>query len=160
MLGCSGGGHSSHRGRGPLAPLRTATEDSNKQIRCFNETDWNQLRLQCISSSVYIFAKIILADFHKFSLAYSVKILSYRMDQKLSTKFFFIYSPNTDGFYSFYISEGSAATQFRCDGMYGKHFITNFPQDAPVKNFENRSIFGKDMDRVCGLLFGPQCTCR
>ena len=95
-----------------------------------------------------------------FTGVYSVKILSYRMDQKLSTKFFFISSPNTDGFYSFYISEGSAATQLRCDCMFGKHFITNFPQDAPVKNFENRSIFGKDMDRVCGLLFGPQCTCR
>jgi len=32
------------------------------------------------------------------------------MGQKLSSKLLFIYSPNTDGFYTFYISQGSAAT--------------------------------------------------
>jgi len=33
------------------------------------------------------------------------------MGQKLSFKFLFIFSPNTDGFYRFYISQGSVATQ-------------------------------------------------
>jgi len=31
------------------------------------------------------------------------------------------------------------------------HFITNFLQNVPWKNFENRSIFGDDMEKVCGL---------
>jgi len=25
--------------------------------------------------------------------------------------------------------------QLRCGGMFGNHFITNFPQNAPVKKF-------------------------
>ena len=59
-------------------------------------------------------------------------ILSYRMGQKLSSKLLFIYSPNSDGFYIFYISQGSVATQLRCVGMFSTHFITNFPQNATV----------------------------
>ena len=62
-------------------------------------------------------------------------ILSYRMGQKLSSKLLFIYSSNSDGFYIFYISKGSVATQLRCDGMFGNHFITNFTQNALVKKF-------------------------
>jgi len=62
-------------------------------------------------------------------------ILSYRMGQKLSSKLLFIYSSNSDGFYIFYISQGSVATQLRCDGMFSNHFITNFPQNAPVEKF-------------------------
>jgi len=42
-------------------------------------------------------------------------------------------SPNTDGFYAFYISQGSVATQLRCDGMFSNHFTTNFSQNAAVK---------------------------
>ena len=60
-------------------------------------------------------------------------ILSYRMGQKLSSKLLFIYSPNSDEFYIFHISQGSVATQLRCGGMFGNHFVTNFPQNAPVK---------------------------
>jgi len=33
------------------------------------------------------------------------------------------------------------------------HFITNFSQNAPVKNFDNRSIFDKDMDKTSWLTF-------
>jgi len=48
-----------------------------------------------------------------------------------------------------YISQGSVATQLRCDGIFSKHFITNFPQNRPmpVKNFEKWSKFGEDMDK-------------
>jgi len=49
------------------------------------------------------------------------------MGQKLSSKLVFIYSPNSDGFYIFHISQGSVATQLRCGGMFSNHFITNFP---------------------------------
>jgi len=52
----------------------------------------------------------------------------------------FIYSPNRDGFAYFHILQGMVATQLRCGGMFSNHFIKNFPQNAPVKNFENRSI--------------------
>ena len=62
-------------------------------------------------------------------------ILSYRMGQKLSSKLLFIYSPNSDRFYIFYISQGSVATQLRCGGMLSNHFITNFQQNAPVEKF-------------------------
>jgi len=69
----------------------------------------------------------------------------------------FISSPNTGGFYRFYISQGSAATQLTCGGMLSNHFITNFPQNAPVKKLENRSVLGKDMDiKFYGLLFWGQ----
>jgi len=40
---------------------------------------------------------------------------------------------NSDGFYIFYISQGSVATQLRCGGIFSNHFITNFPLNAPVK---------------------------
>ena len=55
--------------------------------------------------------------------------------QKLSSKLMFIYSPNGDGFYIFYISQGSVVTQLRCGGMFSNHFISNFPQTAPMKKF-------------------------
>jgi len=55
------------------------------------------------------------------------------MCQKLSSKLLFIHSPNSDGFYIFHISQGGIATQLRCGGMFGNHFITYFPQNAPVK---------------------------
>jgi len=43
--------------------------------------------------------------------------------------------------------------QLRCGGIFNNRFIANFPQNVPVKNFENQSIFGEDMDKkVCGLL--------
>jgi len=53
----------------------------------------------------------------------------------------------------FYISQGSVATQLRCGGMFSNHFITNFPQKEPVKKFDNRSIFDKDMDKTLWLTF-------
>ena len=53
--------------------------------------------------------------------------------QKLSSKLMFIYSPNGDGFYTFYISQGSVATQLRCGGMLNNHFTTNFSQNVTVK---------------------------
>ena len=62
-------------------------------------------------------------------------MLSYRMDQKLSSKLPFIYSPTNDVFYRFHTSQGSVATQLKCGGMFSNLFITNFPQNAPVKKF-------------------------
>ena len=44
-------------------------------------------------------------------------------------------SPDTDGFYTFYISQGSVATQLRCGGMFSNHFTTIFSQNAVVKKF-------------------------
>jgi len=70
-----------------------------------------------------------------------------------SYKLLFIYSPNSDGFYIFHISQGSVATKLRCGGMFSIHFITNFQQNAAVKNFENRSIFHKDVDKNLWLTF-------
>jgi len=33
------------------------------------------------------------------------------------------------------VSQGSAATQFMCGGIINNHFIANFPQTVPVKEF-------------------------
>jgi len=57
------------------------------------------------------------------------------MGQKFSSKLLFIYSPTSDVFYIFHISQGSVVTQLRCDGMFSNHLITNFIQNAPVKKF-------------------------
>jgi len=57
------------------------------------------------------------------------------MDQKLSSKLLFRSSLNTDGFYTFYISQGSVATQLRCGGMFSNHFTTNFTHNTAVKKF-------------------------
>jgi len=38
-------------------------------------------------------------------------------------------------FYTFYISQGSVATQLRYGGVFSNHCITNFPQNTPVKKF-------------------------
>jgi len=35
-------------------------------------------------------------------------------------------SPNAGGFYRFYISQGSVATQLRCGGVFGNRVITIF----------------------------------
>jgi len=59
----------------------------------------------------------------------------------------------TDGFYTFYVSQGSVATQLRCGGMFSNHFTTNFSQYAAVKKNENLSIFGKYMGKILWLTF-------
>jgi len=77
------------------------------------------------------------------------------MGQKLSSKLLFIYSPNSDRSYIFYISQGSVVPHLRCGGTFSNHFITNFPQNAPVKI--NLTI-GKYLTKIglwtklCGLL--------
>ena len=67
-------------------------------------------------------------------------------------------------FLQIYISQGSVATQLRCGGMFSNQFITNFPQNVPVKNCENRSIFGQKTFRhfiygqkLVAYFFGPPC---
>jgi len=82
--------------------------------------------------------------------------LTYMMVQKLSCKLLFITSlssPNIDGFYRFYISQGSAATQLRCGVMFSNHFITgtNVPQNAPVKKkLRIGQYLAKIWTKVCG----------
>jgi len=46
-----------------------------------------------------------------------------------------------------YILQG-VATQLSSSGIFSNHFITHFPQNVPVKSFENRT-------KICGLLFWP-----
>jgi len=57
------------------------------------------------------------------------------MGQKIKLQTLFRSSPNTDGFYAFYISQGSVATQLRCGGMFSNNFTTNFSQNAAVEKF-------------------------
>ena len=80
------------------------------------------------------------------------------MGQKLSSKLLFIYSSNSDGFYIFHISQGSVATQLRCGGMFGNHFITNFPQNAPMKKvWESVNISQRYGQNFVAYFFGPPC---
>jgi len=37
--------------------------------------------------------------------------------------------------------------------MFNNHFITHFPKNAPVKNVENRPIFGIDIGKRLWLTF-------
>jgi len=79
------------------------------------------------------------------------------MGQKLSSKLF-MYSPNSDEFYIFHISQGSVATLLRCGGMFGNHFITNFPQNAPVKKFwKSVNISQRYGQKFVAYFFGPPC---
>jgi len=41
------------------------------------------------------------------------------------------------------VSQGSVAMQLRCGRIFNNRVIANFPQR---KNFENRSVFGEDVD--------------
>jgi len=45
------------------------------------------------------------------------------------------------------VSQGSVATLVRCGGIINNHFIANFPQSMPVKEFLKPAIFGDDMDK-------------
>jgi len=67
--------------------------------------------------------------------------------------------PSSDGFYIFHISQGSVATQLRCDGMFSNHFNnTNFPQNAPVKKFwESVNISQRYGQNFVAYFFGPLC---
>jgi len=52
-----------------------------------------------------------------------------------------------------YISQGIVAMQLRCGGIFSNHFITNFATEcASENNFENRSIFGEDMNQNLRLI--------
>jgi len=57
------------------------------------------------------------------------------MGKKIKLQTLVYNPPNSDGFYIFYISQGSVATQLRCGGMFSNHFITNFSQNAVMKKF-------------------------
>jgi len=51
-------------------------------------------------------------------------------------------------------------TQLLCGRIFNNHFIANRLQNASAKNFENRLIFGKDIDNhIVGHFLGTQCMC-
>jgi len=76
------------------------------------------------------------------------------MGQKLSSKLLFIYSPNSDGYYIFYISQGSIATQLRCVVcLLVTTLLQIFHRMRQWKNFDHRSIFDKDMDKTLWLTY-------
>jgi len=88
------------------------------------------------------------------SLSKTKRNLTFRMGQKLSSKLLFRSSPNTDGFYTFYISQCSVATQLRCGGMFRNHFTTNFSRNIAVKkNLKIGQYLAKIWTKLCGLLF-------
>jgi len=55
------------------------------------------------------------------------------MGQKIKLQTLVHIFTNTDGFYKFYISQGSAATQLRCGGMFSGMFGSR--SDLYVKAF-------------------------
>jgi len=80
------------------------------------------------------------------------------MGQKLISKVLFVYSPNSDGFHIFYMSQGIVVTQLRCGGMFSNHFMTNFPQNAPVKKFWRLvNIWQRYGQNFVAYFFGPPC---
>jgi len=93
------------------------------------------------------------------SLSKTKPNLIFRMDQKLSSKLLFRSSPNADGFYTFYISQGSVATQLRCDDLFSTHFTTIFfTECSSEKKLKIDQYLAKIWTKLCGLLFiGPPC---
>jgi len=59
------------------------------------------------------------------SLSITKHNLTFRVGQKIKLQTLVPSSLNTDGFYTFYISQGSVVTQLRCGGMFSNHFTTN-----------------------------------
>jgi len=56
--------------------------------------------------------------------------------------------------FTFYILQGIVATQLRCGGMSSNHFITNFPQNVPVKKILRIGQYSTQIwTKLCGLLF-------
>jgi len=53
---------------------------------------------------------LMFTDTESDSLSKTKHNLTFRMDQKLKLQTLFCSSPNTDGFYTFYISQGSVVT--------------------------------------------------
>jgi len=58
------------------------------------------------------------------------------------------------------ISQGIVETHLQCCGVYSNHIIANCLQSVPVKEFKNRSIIGKDVDKskVTRFLAHPVVT--
>ena len=93
------------------------------------------------------------------SLSKTKRNLTSEWAKKLNSKLLFRSSPNTDGFYTFYISQGSVATQLRCGGMFSNHFTTNCSQNAPVKKFwKSVYICQRYGQNFVAYFFGPPCT--
>jgi len=86
---------------------------------------------------------------------------TFRMGQKISSKLLFRSLPNTDGFYTFYISQGSVATQLRCGGMFGNHFTTNFSHNTSVKKvWKSFYIWQRYWQNFVAYFFGGHPVCR
>jgi len=82
------------------------------------------------------------------SLSKTKHNLTFRMGQNIKT---------ADGFYTFYISQGSVATRLRCGGMFSNHFTTNFSQNA-VKNMKIGQYLAKIWTNIVAYSFGhPVC---
>jgi len=59
--------------------------------------------------------------------------------------------------FTFYISQGSVATELRCDGMFSNHFIT-IPQNAPVKKiWKSVNTWQRYGQKFVAYFFGPPC---
>jgi len=49
--------------------------------------------------------------------------------------------------------------KLRSGGMFSKHFITNFPQNVPVKYFRKSvNIWRRYGQKLAAYFFGPPCT--
>ena len=59
-----------------------------------------------------------------------------------------------------YNFQNSAATQLKCGEMFSNRVIFNFLQNVLIKMFENRSLFGEDMDKNWRFTFlaHPACS--
>jgi len=55
-------------------------------------------------------------------------------------------------FLTFTFHKNSVATRVRCGGTFSAYFFTRLLLNSMVKKIENRSTFGKVMDKSIGLL--------
>jgi len=62
-------------------------------------------------------------------------------------------------FLKIYIVQSSVATRFVCDDIFKDSCITNCKQNVSLKSFQNRFLFGENMDKsLVARFYGSRCV--
>ena len=128
---------------------QTLTEYQSLVAGAFCEKFVVKWLLNIPTASLHYLVKYKICKIHQ----YSVKI--WRCAKKLRSKLLFISSPKTDGFYRFYISQGSVATHLRCGGMFNNRFITNFHRMRQWKCWKSVNNWQRYGQNFMAYFFGP-----
>jgi len=99
--------------------------------------------MRFVNHSVILISSFTL----KLAVVGVTMFLTYSMGQKIQP---LIFRPDLC---RILINHSGVAMQLKCGAIFNDHVIANSPQNVPVKNFENLSVFGEDMDRSWRLRY-------